>query len=239
MSNSAKTLQKVLVLLVAVLMIFLSVPVSAYAGYAKQNGNGGYISGFSVSTYSEITTNPTIFISTTAISCSPKPNSGALRAKNTMILGVSTPYDRRISSSWKLNTSGSMAAAGNRYSFSSDPGWGTIGSTGTGSIYIANKGWQDYYAGTAYTPTVRVSLQDRLDEYVLNSDTGETFVRVIGINGCEGLVKESEENALEHIASLEETLQYVKEHEGMRYIQVYAEDFVTVIDAYPVTYELE
>ncbi|HIY79739.1 MAG TPA: hypothetical protein IAA42_04800, partial [Candidatus Olsenella excrementavium] len=113
------------------------------------------------------------------------------------------------------------------------------GSTGTGSIYIANKGWQDYYAGTAYTPTVRVSLQDRLDEYVLNSDTGETFVRVIGINGCEGLVKESEENALEHIASLEETLQYVKEHEGTQYIQVYAEDFVTVIDAYPVTYELE
>lgn len=215
-------------------------PMNVFADSSTVQGNGGTISGYTVTTSSTAITNPTYFTASTYIRSSRKASEGALRAKSQMRVGIYSPYDFTIASNWSYNKSeNTVAAASTQHNFTNDPGWGGIQASGTGGIFIG--GWHDFYAGTAVASTgVRTTsleaLLKRPSERV-DSTTGETYRRAIGENGNKGFIKASEED---FIASMppQEALDFIEKTNGKIQISVYGEDLATVIDTYPVTFSL-
>ena len=71
-------------------------PMNVFADSSTVQGNGGTISGYTVTTSSTAITNPTYFTASTYIRSSRKASEGALRAKSQMRVGIYSPYDFTI-----------------------------------------------------------------------------------------------------------------------------------------------
>ena len=196
-------------------------PMEVFADSSTVQGNGGTISGYTVSTSTTAITDPAYFIATTYIRSSRQASEGALRAKSQMIAGIYSPYDFTIASNWSYNKSeNTVASAYTQHNFTSDPGWGGIQASGTSGIYIG--GWRDFYAGTAVASTgVRTmgleALLKRSSERV-DSTTGETYRRAIGENGNKGYIKASEEDFIAS-RSPQEALDFITKKLNSKYIK--------------------
>lgn len=217
-----------------------STPMTVHAATWTGEGNSISRNGFTASTYSMVMLTPGKIRTGSVISCSPTPVAGSMMVMNRMTVGQYSGLEVYKSSAWCYNgTNQRSAAAYNEHYYSTNPGWADVISSGTAQMNL--NGWNAIYAGhalgvfgsAAYASEVnqRVSVPTR----VMNNDE---YYMAQGENGLIGYIKENEESVPVLLDMTYDLHRFFEANEGTVHINVYAEDLVTPIDTYPVTYSV-
>ena len=205
-------------------------PMCASAVTSTAWGQSASIAGYQVDTSSSIVAEVGYFRSSTSVYISPSAVPGALQAQNIMWIGKYSAYPITRYTSYVTNGStSSMLTASQTYSYSSNPGWGEVASSGTGRANL--NGWVDFYAGNT---SVLIPVRSAQSFPALSPRSG--YLPALGISGKYGYIKESEQNPRLDALSPQETLEFYKANEGTLYINVYDENLIDVIDRYPVSF---